>query len=684
MPYKLVIFFLLLMTSGVYAQRTSGPQSSPAPLQVTDGITSCYPYSMSFSAGTVSCTNSIATITNSGGGGGSGSGTVTTGSIFQIPVYSGNSNVLVGSPIFYNDGTNIGIGTSGAFGGKLVVIGGNVGIGTITPGQVIDINGNARVTSTNSLFFGDRNLASINTDSAGTNSTLIFSTSNGAGGVLHEDARFNAVGNLGVGTTAPLTLVHVGPGILTPDSAGGTILYVSKNGATQIKVMDSTNNVSAVITAGPINTSFNTGSASPLFLGSAASKTLLPGGNVGINSTFPGTRLDVQGTARTTAFQLNQAPLAGGNVLVSDAVGVGTWMPASTLPITSGSGSPAGNTNAVQYNSSGSFAGNDSVFSFNGVNVGVGTTNGTNAILDIRGNIYSNGNIGLGTTSFASALGILGGVGIGTIIYSSNLSAAIPVGSLGVEGNVGIGTAIAADYLTIRTNTNSNSGIRIRNTNANNSAAGLILVQGNGSGVISIVGNGSSNNQTRFGLSNISQNTIYNSNSAFGFGTTTGHDTYFGTTDIRRMTVTAGGNVGIGTNVLLARLGVVGNIGIGTTIAGSPFLLNSPPNGGMIVEGNVGIGTWTANGALVIIGNIGIGSTAPQASIDLGSTGTIISHSTTGVGTSVKTVANQACNTTCGTSACWDGYDVGTLGVALGHKVACTDATADECTCVGP
>ena len=58
--------------------------------------------------------------------------------------------------------------------------------------------------------------------------------------------------------------------------------------------------------------------------------------------------------------------------------------------------------------------------------------------------------------------------------------------------------------------------------------------------------------------------------------------------------------------------------------------------------------------------------------------------STTGVGWSKKTGANTACNTTCGYSACAFGLDTGTLGVTLAHLTNCTDATADECICLGP
>ena len=58
------------------------------------------------------------------------------------------------------------------------------------------------------------------------------------------------------------------------------------------------------------------------------------------------------------------------------------------------------------------------------------------------------------------------------------------------------------------------------------------------------------------------------------------------------------------------------------------------------------------------------------------------SSKTTDAGWTVVTGASTACNTTC-TSACVVGFDTGTVGVALAHIVACTDASADECLCAG-
>lgn len=57
---------------------------------------------------------------------------------------------------------------------------------------------------------------------------------------------------------------------------------------------------------------------------------------------------------------------------------------------------------------------------------------------------------------------------------------------------------------------------------------------------------------------------------------------------------------------------------------------------------------------------------------------TLRSDSTTNIGWSVQSAANQACNTTC-VNACVFGEDTSVIGTF----VSCTDTTADICLCAG-
>lgn len=87
--------------------------------------------------------------------------------------------------------------------------------------------------------------------------------------------------------------------------------------------------------------------------------------------------------------------------------------------------------------------------------------------------------------------------------------------------------------------------------------------------------------------------------------------------------------------------------------------------------------------------NVGIGSQTPGQRLDVQGTlrfsGSLFNtKSVTGIGWTDHNAANQACNTTCGTTACVIGLDAGTVGVLNSNFVPCTDATADDCICAGP
>lgn len=73
---------------------------------------------------------------------------------------------------------------------------------------------------------------------------------------------------------------------------------------------------------------------------------------------------------------------------------------------------------------------------------------------------------------------------------------------------------------------------------------------------------------------------------------------------------------------------------------------------------------------------------ALEANGNIDVSGSIFGSSTTSIGWTIQTTANQACNTTC-TSACVFGQDNGIVGVLNSSVVACTDATADTCLCAG-
>ena len=178
-----------------------------------------------------------------------------------------------------------------------VLDGGNVGIGTNSPGQKLDVNGSINVSSNVFAegFYGDR-LWNSN------NAALRFGANN------TERARIDGNGNLGIGTTAPTNKLHIQGSQATvysstdsggQASAGTTINNTNTSG--------NTNNFSQLLfTVGTNNNSLSrivairSGSdASDLaFVGKSAAGVaeymrIKSGGNVGIGTTSPSEKLHV-------------------------------------------------------------------------------------------------------------------------------------------------------------------------------------------------------------------------------------------------------------------------------------------------------------------------------------------------------------------------------------------------------
>ena len=97
---------------------------------------------------------------------------------------------------------NVGIGTFNPFGGKLIVSGGNVGVGSLTPGQLVDVQGTIRAL----YFIGNgsqlTNISAGGWIQVGNN---IYNTNTGNVGINTTNGS-----NVGIGTWLPADLLQVG------------------------------------------------------------------------------------------------------------------------------------------------------------------------------------------------------------------------------------------------------------------------------------------------------------------------------------------------------------------------------------------------------------------------------------------------------------------------------------------
>ena len=223
--------------------------------------------------------------------------------------YIGPIDAYAGGSIFYGVSANVSAQTfyTGASARMHINSTGNVGIGTTSPGAKLDVNGNTKVsgrlqvgayTSSDSSIIsqsGDIQLrvGSINITNnpyirlqgnSGTgsvyadvkldtvNQLLVFNNPGTTGGTIGTNPMvLDSVGNVGIGTTSPLSKLHINDGTNVNLKVGNV------GGELQIK------------TTNDADTAY-----SPMVL--RASEYNILSGNVGINTTSPGAKLDIQPT----------------------------------------------------------------------------------------------------------------------------------------------------------------------------------------------------------------------------------------------------------------------------------------------------------------------------------------------------------------------------------------------------
>ncbi len=453
-----------------------------------------------------------------------GIGTTAPGEILTLRKMAGdatvalNSNDVVGwhMGLDYSDGYRFKVGggqTAGASDYLTITPAGdplgegNVGIGTTAPNQKLVVVGDANITGT--LLAGIFSPSSIATSLLNVSGQTLLATSSG---------------NVGIGTTGPASLLHLSKttnnsfaSIQIASDAANAYLYTFGSAYTTsgLYVQDSVTLEADSTTSGGLNLLASAGTGGVIRFGTGGNTERMridTSGNVGIGTTGPARKFEVftsdtsQGAARLyassasytgTVVDIGSESSGNGFALLNvrygvgmpntafringdGNVGIGTTSPNTKLQVQDGyiSTYHANSANGAGYSirsytdggATKNLLGEFGILQ-NGNNVQTGrfylSLANAGAPADTSFTVLGNGNVGIGTTSPAAKLSVVGGnivIDNDTYLYASGGGSILRLGDNDninfddgkmyldrTTGNVGIGTTSPLTKLTLAT-----------------------------------------------------------------------------------------------------------------------------------------------------------------------------------------------------------------------------------------
>ena len=377
-----------------------------------------------------------------------------------------------------------------------VKAGGNVGVGTTTPVDKMDINGavtfrggtGSNKTAAGTLDYGINQTRILSWGPDATTDGIVTFWTGLGGGNAGEKMRIHSNGNVGIGTNSPLGKLHIAGGETffsngTSSWAVNPTLGGSTGASNSLEIIDRVNNVRRMI----FNDNGNVYLGGNIINNSGSSSIMqIVGLNVGIGTLTPTAKLDIAGNIKIT-----DGTQGVGKLLVSDANGLASWQ-TTTTAIGSGTfWNPLGNAGTTpSTNFLGTTDNQDLVIRTNNTekmrvqadgNVGIGTnipnnkldlgTSAGSTTSDVAGKKLAVYNNAAGTDFYG--LGISSGV---LQLHAAATASEQPGMVLNSDGNVGIGTTAPVARLEITSNTANVSGLRMTNlTSASPVSSGATL-----------------------------------------------------------------------------------------------------------------------------------------------------------------------------------------------------------------
>ena len=376
---------------------------------------------------------------------------------------------------------------------KMSIISGNVGIGTTSPSQKLQVAGNIYTTGSvrienagNQLEFGNANVAMQRTSNLlelGGYDGIVFKSSNAVLDSQAERMRITSAGNVGIGTTSPnsgmklevvgniRTNVSNGKGFAITGTTGVTSGLVRSDGTgvalrtsdTDRVTVDLNGNVGIGTTSPsrPLSVYRSTAGSAANFL-HYTDATAFAGLYIDVDNVNNIVELNASGDiASTMAFQTGNAERM--RITTTGNVGIGTTSPGHKLSVIGGHIQTDGNvyTNVIRDNTGGNVSIQD-----NGGNVGIGTASPAYKLDIYGGNIQINngGATWLGSDSTGGFARTFNGNTFRFISSSNSETVRID----NATGNVGIGvtspsTVGGTAKLTVNVGSGTSSPVSIVN-----------------------------------------------------------------------------------------------------------------------------------------------------------------------------------------------------------------------------